>query len=58
MALAEICKINNAPYMKPTAWSSEDADDDLKVLNCNLANPYTLAAPPFENVSSLISQFL
>lgn len=35
--------------MKPTAWSSEDVEDEMKSLTCNLANPYTLAAPPFEN---------
>ncbi|EDX06540.1 proteasome subunit beta type-5 [Drosophila simulans] len=49
MALAEICKISNAPYMRPTAWSSADVEEEQKGLICNLANPYTLAAPPFEN---------
>ncbi|KAI8038612.1 proteasome subunit beta type-5 [Drosophila gunungcola] len=56
MALAEICKISNAPYMKPTAWSSTDAEDDLRGLTCNLANPYTLAAPPFENPMHNLNQ--
>ncbi|EDV56566.1 proteasome subunit beta type-5 [Drosophila erecta] len=49
MALAEICKISNASYMKPTAWSSADVEEAQNALTCNLANPYTLAAPPFEN---------
>ncbi|XP_016987243.1 proteasome subunit beta type-5 [Drosophila rhopaloa] len=56
MALAEICKISNAPYMKPSAWSSADAEDDLRGLTCNLANPYTLAAPPFENPMHNLNQ--
>ncbi|KAH8402502.1 hypothetical protein KR009_012406 [Drosophila setifemur] len=56
MALAEICKINNAPYMKPAAWTSEDVEEDLRGLTCNLANPYTLAAPPFENPMHNLNQ--
>ncbi|SPP74159.1 proteasome subunit beta type-5 [Drosophila guanche] len=56
MALAEICKISNASYMKPTAWNSADATDDLKTFSCNLANPYTLAAPPFENPMHNLNQ--
>ncbi|KAH8340188.1 hypothetical protein KR067_012703 [Drosophila pandora] len=49
MALAEICKISNAPYMRRTAWDLSDVEEDLKAHTSNLANPYTLAAPPFEN---------
>ncbi|TDG44704.1 hypothetical protein AWZ03_008845 [Drosophila navojoa] len=49
MALAEICKISNASYMKPSAWSSSEVEDELNAYTCNIANPYTLAAPPFEN---------
>ncbi|KAH8304322.1 proteasome subunit beta type-5 [Drosophila kikkawai] len=56
MALAEICKISNASYMKPAAWTSADVEDDLRGLTCNLANPYTLAAPPFENPMHNLNQ--
>lgn len=51
MALAEICKISKAPYMRPAAWTSSEVENELNAFSSNLANPYTLAAPPFENVS-------
>ncbi|KAH8280342.1 hypothetical protein KR018_002921 [Drosophila ironensis] len=56
MALAEICKINNAPYMKATPWDLSDVDDSLKVHSSNLSNPLTLAAPPFENPMHNLNQ--
>ncbi|EDW61242.1 proteasome subunit beta type-5 [Drosophila novamexicana] len=49
MALAEICKISNASYMKPAAWTSTEVENELNAFTSNIANPYTLAAPPFEN---------
>ncbi|XP_030374583.1 proteasome subunit beta type-5 [Scaptodrosophila lebanonensis] len=48
MALAEICKISNASYMRPTAWATDDVNE-LKSYASNFENPYTLAAPPFAN---------
>lgn len=37
--------------MRPAAWTSSEVEDELNAYASNIANPYTLAAPPFENVS-------
>lgn len=53
MALAEICKIADAPYMRMTKNLSADLENDLKKYSSNFENAYQLSAPPFQNVSKL-----
>uniref|UniRef100_A0A1A9Z5A8 Proteasome subunit beta n=1 Tax=Glossina pallidipes TaxID=7398 RepID=A0A1A9Z5A8_GLOPL len=48
MALAEICKISDAPYMK-TRDNIADLERDCQQYACNLLNPYMLSAPPYED---------
>lgn len=50
MALAEICKIADAPYMLDAASTSKKSlESDFARYTSNLVNPYRLSAPPFEN---------
>lgn len=50
MALAEICKIADAPYMQDVvAQSQKNLELELARNTANLSNPFTLAAPPIAN---------
>lgn len=50
MALAEICGLSEANYMKDVKFSTNDFYGDIKQNSCNMDNHYQLAVPPFENV--------
>lgn len=49
MALAEICNISDAPYMKLRNYTTTDLERESQQYVSNLMNPYVLSAPPFEN---------
>jgi len=49
MALAEICKIADAPYMQMKNHTEDMERRAMQQYSCNLDNPYQLLAPPFEN---------
>ncbi|XP_055920395.1 proteasome subunit beta type-5 [Eupeodes corollae] len=49
MALAEICGLADAPYMKMSTFSPTDLEREMSQYTCNMENAYSLAAPPFEN---------
>lgn len=51
MALQEICGLANAPYMKSRTHFLKSVEEDMKNSTSNIDNCYSLAAPPFENVS-------
>lgn len=50
MALAGICGIAEASYMKDASFTASDFADDVVRASQNFDNNYKLAVPPFENV--------
>lgn len=54
MALAEICGLSDAPFMKANSFSTDDAGIELFKLSGNMEDPFSLAVPPFANVSSCL----
>lgn len=61
MALAEVCGIAEASYMKDKKFSTNDFYSDIITASGNFENNYQLACPPFANVRLclvLLSRFL